>query len=301
MSLSTPPQPSWLQTPCRSHYCRHRPFLPTFMCCFSRFLQSSVIRLSTTKLERILCRTFNCVEHSAAHCADVSASHIMAYESKLLVHWVVAWMSLSYRPCMNSRICKPLLGAKSSETISMGIILDDTWYKFITGRYEYRDKDVDTLIDSLSRKDLFHSRFPLHFLKQVSIWSSQKRTSCRQIASRHCPWNSKSYWPTYLQSCYSFQWVHWIVHSSSRTYIPNLCTQTHLFTTHKHAQYGQKWQWSSLESRLNQDFFHSDALSRNNPILNLDHEEFVQGCHLDVFGSYYESWHWIIKWAGLPM
>lgn len=70
---------------------------------------------------------------------------------------------------MNSRICKPLLGAKSSETISMGIILDDTWYKFIMGRYEYRDKDVDTLIDSLSRKDLFHSRFPLHFLKQVSI------------------------------------------------------------------------------------------------------------------------------------
>ncbi|KAL9708738.1 glycogen synthase isoform 1 [Leucoagaricus gongylophorus] len=63
-------------------------------------------------------------------------------------------MSLSYRPCMNSRICKPLLGAKSSETISMGIILDDTWYKFITGRYEYRDKDVDTLIDSLSRLNL---------------------------------------------------------------------------------------------------------------------------------------------------
>jgi len=50
-------------------FCQH--------CCFSRFLQSSVIRLSTTKLD------------------------------KLLVHCAVAWMSLSYRPCINSRICKP--------------------------------------------------------------------------------------------------------------------------------------------------------------------------------------------------
>ena len=36
--------------------------------------------------------------------------------------------------------------------------------------------------------------------------------------------------------------------------------------------------------------FHSNALSSNNSTLSLNYEEFVQGCHLDVFASYYESW-----------
>lgn len=36
--------------------------------------------------------------------------------------------------------------------------------------------------------------------------------------------------------------------------------------------------------------FHPDFLSSNNPVLGLDYEEFVRGCHLGVFPSYYEPW-----------
>jgi len=36
--------------------------------------------------------------------------------------------------------------------------------------------------------------------------------------------------------------------------------------------------------------FHPDFLNANNPILGLDYEEFVRGCHLGVFPSYYEPW-----------
>ena len=36
--------------------------------------------------------------------------------------------------------------------------------------------------------------------------------------------------------------------------------------------------------------FHPEFLSSNNPILGLDYEEFVRGCHLGVFPSYYEPW-----------
>ena len=36
--------------------------------------------------------------------------------------------------------------------------------------------------------------------------------------------------------------------------------------------------------------FHPDFLSSNNPILGMDYEEFVRGCHLGVFPSYYEPW-----------
>ncbi|TFY82160.1 hypothetical protein EWM64_g1856 [Hericium alpestre] len=36
--------------------------------------------------------------------------------------------------------------------------------------------------------------------------------------------------------------------------------------------------------------FHPDFLNANNPVLGLDYEEFVRGCHLGVFPSYYEPW-----------
>lgn len=34
--------------------------------------------------------------------------------------------------------------------------------------------------------------------------------------------------------------------------------------------------------------FHPEFLNSNNPILGMDYEEFVRGCHLGVFASYYE-------------
>ncbi len=36
--------------------------------------------------------------------------------------------------------------------------------------------------------------------------------------------------------------------------------------------------------------FHPEFLNSNNPILGLDYEDFVRGCHLGVFASYYEPW-----------
>lgn len=36
--------------------------------------------------------------------------------------------------------------------------------------------------------------------------------------------------------------------------------------------------------------YHPEFLSANNPILSMDYEDFVRGCHLGVFPSYYEPW-----------
>ena len=36
--------------------------------------------------------------------------------------------------------------------------------------------------------------------------------------------------------------------------------------------------------------FHPEFLSSESPLLGLDYEEFVRGCHLGVFPSYYEPW-----------
>jgi len=37
--------------------------------------------------------------------------------------------------------------------------------------------------------------------------------------------------------------------------------------------------------------FHPEFLNSNNPLLPLDYEDFVRGCHLGVFPSYYEPWY----------
>lgn len=36
--------------------------------------------------------------------------------------------------------------------------------------------------------------------------------------------------------------------------------------------------------------FHPEFLNANNPVLGMDYEAFVRGCHLGVFPSYYEPW-----------
>lgn len=41
---------------------------------------------------------------------------------------------------------------------------------------------------------------------------------------------------------------------------------------------------------ISQVVFHPEFLSSTNPLFGLDYEEFVRGCHLGVFPSYYEPW-----------
>jgi glycogen(starch) synthase len=36
--------------------------------------------------------------------------------------------------------------------------------------------------------------------------------------------------------------------------------------------------------------FHPDFMSATSPLINLDYEQFVRGCHMGIFPSYYEPW-----------
>lgn len=47
--------------------------------------------------------------------------------------------------------------------------------------------------------------------------------------------------------------------------------------------------FNSREDRV-KVVFHPEFLSSNNPLFGLDYEDFVRGCHLGVFPSYYEPW-----------
>lgn len=47
---------------------------------------------------------------------------------------------------------------------------------------------------------------------------------------------------------------------------------------------------------LRQVIFHPEFLSSTSPLLPMDYEEFVRGCHLGVFPSYYEPWGYTPGW-----
>ena len=46
----------------------------------------------------------------------------------------------------------------------------------------------------------------------------------------------------------------------------------------------------STHTRTAQIIFHPEFLSSTNPLFKMEYEEFVRGCHLGVFPSYYEPW-----------
>lgn len=45
--------------------------------------------------------------------------------------------------------------------------------------------------------------------------------------------------------------------------------------------------------------FHPEFLNTSSPLLPMDYEEFVRGCHLGVFPSYYEPWGYTpgMRWS----
>lgn len=47
--------------------------------------------------------------------------------------------------------------------------------------------------------------------------------------------------------------------------------------------------FNSLSDRV-KIVFHPEFLSSHNPVLGMEYEDFVRGCHLGVFPSYYEPW-----------
>lgn len=47
---------------------------------------------------------------------------------------------------------------------------------------------------------------------------------------------------------------------------------------------------AEMQKLLLQVIFHPEFLSSTNPLFSMDYEEFVRGCHLGVFPSYYEPW-----------
>lgn len=199
--------------------------------------------------------------------------------------------------------------------------LDNTLYMFTAGRYEYRNKGVDMFIESLARLNFklqqsgskttvvafiimpaaTHS-YTIEALKgqavikqlQETVTEIQNRIGQRlfERTARYSGQHGTEV-PNLaeLMSDEDRILLKRRVYALRRNSLPPV-------TTHNMADDAndpilnqiRRVQLFNRASDRVKVVFHPEFLNSNNPILGLDYEEFVRGCHLGVFASYYEPW-----------
>ncbi|KAK1230060.1 glycogen synthase isoform 1 [Marasmius sp. AFHP31] len=201
--------------------------------------------------------------------------------------------------------------------------LENTLYMFTAGRYEYRNKGVDMFIESLARLNYKLQKagstvtviafiimpaatnsYTIEALKGQAV-TKQLRDTVTEIQNRigarlfdhaarfHGRVSDQKAIPTPndLLSTEDQVLLKRRIFALKRNSLPPVVT--HNMTDDANDpilnQIRRVKLFNNSHDRV-KVVFHPDFLNSNNPILGMDYEEFVRGCHLGVFPSYYEPW-----------
>ncbi|TPX63853.1 glycogen(starch) synthase [Spizellomyces sp. 'palustris'] len=270
-----------------------------------------------------------CIERAASHCADVftTVSHITAYEAEWLLKRKPDGVTPNGLNVVKFSALHEFqnLHAKAKEKIHEftrghfygynDFDLDNTLYFFTAGRYEFRNKGVDMFIESMARLNarLKHYNSPVTVvafiimpasthsftvdaLKGQAVMKQLKDTVTEiqdSIGSRIFDNAARGKIPdaSHLVSDQDFVLLKRRIFALKRDSLPPIVT--HNMADDKNDpilnQMRQVKLFNAPEDRVKM-IFHPEFLSSNSPLLGLDYEEFVRGCHLGVFPSYYEPW-----------
>lgn len=199
--------------------------------------------------------------------------------------------------------------------------LDNTLYFFTAGRYEYRNKGVDMFIESLARLNYKLQKsgskttvvafiimpaatnsYTIEALKGQAV-TKQLRDTVEQIQARvgerlfekMARYQGESGTdvidPATLLSDADKIALKKRIFALKRNSLPPVVT--HNMQDDDNDPILNQIRRVQLFNRTSDRvkvIFHPEFLNANNPILGLDYEEFVRGCHLGVFPSYYEPW-----------
>lgn len=193
--------------------------------------------------------------------------------------------------------------------------LDKTLYFFIAGRYEYTNKGADVFIEALARLNhLLKSQAPdvtvvafLIFPAKTNNFNvdslrghavtKQLRDTINNIQQQI----GKRMYDTCLQGRLpeSSELLHKddivkikrCLYSQQRDGLPPITTHNVVDDWNDPVLAGVRrcHLFNTVNDRV-KIVFHPEFLSSTNPLFGLDYEEFVRGCHLGVFPSYYEPW-----------
>ncbi|KAG4303849.1 hypothetical protein PORY_002737 [Pneumocystis oryctolagi] len=198
--------------------------------------------------------------------------------------------------------------------------LDNTLYFFTSGRYEYRNKGVDLYIESLARLNgrmkasgskvtvvafiimpaATHS-YTVEALKGQAVMKSLQNAVKhiqKEIGQRifeKCCQHSKDSDEDFIDTTNLLTDQDKILlkrrmFALKRMALPPIVTHNMADNNDPILTQIRKVQlFNSNDDRV-KIIFHPEFLNSNNPILSLDYDDFVRGCHLGVFPSYYEPW-----------
>ncbi len=194
--------------------------------------------------------------------------------------------------------------------------LDNTLYFFTSGRYEYKNKGYDLTLEALKRlnyrlvksglditvvmfiitRNPFHSIDP-EVLQSRAVMEEIKETcaSIEQQIGEQLFYASASEEDTKLPDLNAFVDDYWKLRlrRTIQSWRTNKLPST---TTHLLKQPDDITAYLERTNLMNnpQDrvkfVYHPDFISPTNPLFGMEYGQFVRGCHLGIFPSYYEPW-----------
>lgn len=195
----------------------------------------------------------------------------------------------------------------------MNFNLDDTLYFFIAGRYEYRNKGVDMFIEALGRLNdrLKYYNSPMTVVAFIIMPASNRsytvdtlkgQAVTKQLQGAVSEIQNRIGKRIYQEAlrgkmCSNLMKEEDLVllkrniYSLKKDSLPSIVTHNMNDDANDPIlNHIRKLGLFNNPSDRVKVVFHPEFLSSNNPVLPLDYEDFVRGCHLGVFPSYYEPW-----------
>lgn len=196
--------------------------------------------------------------------------------------------------------------------------LDKTLYFLTSGRYEYRNKGFDLTIESLYRlnqklkkekaditvvmfivtkRDFLSIRSEVLQSKAMMQEILQTCEAIQQQVGRRLFYESTIRNDTHMPDLNEFVEEYWKLRYR-RTIQSWKTKKNPLVVTHrlKNEEQDEVLQFLSAKGLQNAPddpvkvVYHPDFITASNPLFGLDYGQFVRGCHLGVFPSYYEPW-----------
>lgn len=196
--------------------------------------------------------------------------------------------------------------------------LDKTLYFFTSGRYEYRNKGFDLMIEALARLNwklkqansdvnivfFFITKRPFHSVNPDVLHSravmEEVRSTCEKITRQV---GDRLFYNVTAGKDNRLPQLNDFVDDSMRLMLRRTLTSwrtqrlpsivTHnLIDDHKDEILNFLRSANLVNNRDDKVkvVYHPDFISATNPLFGIDYGQFVRGCHLGVFPSYYEPW-----------
>jgi glycogen(starch) synthase len=193
--------------------------------------------------------------------------------------------------------------------------LDRTLYFVTSGRYEYKNKGLDVFLEAMWRLNERLRKLPdpptvVAFIitrasvRNINVGTLQSqmqlgdlRHLCedvqKQMGERLFMAVASGRTPTFNELINDESWVRLkrAIHAQYRPYLPPIVTHDLTDDVNdpvlKHLRHRRLFNSADDPVKI---VFHPEFVTTTSPLIGLDYDQFVRGCHLGIFPSYYEPW-----------